>query len=177
MFGVKRNAAVSGLYQASELKAKLFSKELEILRLRAESEFNKVLDELLRIKDNNNRLRESGLMDKLEQEKSKWNSDQLRDVEQRIEQVDLLVKDCSLYVDNIQSQLYADNHEGFGKLGNAELEEQLETLSFSKVLYSSASEYFYNSKEFELYSENTPNTAFLHYLKDQITALYDNRAA
>ncbi|TOA26854.1 DNA repair protein, partial [Vibrio parahaemolyticus] len=65
MFGVKRNAAVSGLYQASELKAKLFSKELEILRLRAESEFNKVLDELLRIKDNNNRLRESGLMDKL----------------------------------------------------------------------------------------------------------------
>ncbi|TON99881.1 DNA repair protein, partial [Vibrio parahaemolyticus] len=46
MFGVKRNAAVSGLYQASELKAKLFSKELEILRLRAESEFNKVLDEL-----------------------------------------------------------------------------------------------------------------------------------
>ncbi|TOB30748.1 DNA repair protein, partial [Vibrio parahaemolyticus] len=84
--------------------------------LRAESEFNKVLDELLRIKDNNNRLRESGLMDKLEQEKSKWNSDQLRDVEQRIEQVDLLVKDCSLYVDNIQSQLYADNHEGFGKL-------------------------------------------------------------
>ncbi|TOO43475.1 DNA repair protein, partial [Vibrio parahaemolyticus] len=33
------------------------------------------------------------------------------------------------------------------------------------------------SKEFELYSENTPNTAFLHSLKDQITALYDNRAA
>lgn len=65
MFGVKRNAAISGLYQASELKAKLFSKDLEILRLRAETEFNKVLDELLRIKDNNSRLRESGLIDKL----------------------------------------------------------------------------------------------------------------
>ncbi|MEF1304225.1 DNA repair protein, partial [Vibrio owensii] len=98
MFGVSKNAAVSGLYQASELRAKLFSKELEILRLRAESEFHQVLDELLRIKDNNTKLQEGGLKDKLEQEKLKWNGSQMMAIEQRIESVRLLIEDCHAYV-------------------------------------------------------------------------------
>lgn len=177
MFGVKRNAAISGLYQASELKAKLFSKELEILRLRAESEFNKVLDELLRIKDNNTRLRESGLIDKLEQEKSKWNSGQLKDIEQRISNVELFIKDCVLYISNIETQFAKDSDSGYGELSCRALEDELETLSFSEILNASAHEYFYNSKEYEMYLENTPNTEFLHALKEQITALFDHKAA
>ena len=160
MFGVKRNAAISGLYQASELKAKLFSKDLEILRLRAETEFNKVLDELLRIKDNNSRLRESGLIDKHEQEKSKWNSDQLKDIEQRISNVEFCIKDCALYVSNIESQFAEDSDLGYGELSSRSLEDELETLSFSKILNASAHEYFYNSKEYEMYlDQQTHNLA------------------
>ncbi|MGR2666285.1 DNA repair protein [Vibrio campbellii] len=177
MFGVSKEAVISGLYQASELRAKLFSKELEILRLKAESEYFQVLDELLRIKDSNTKLVESGLAEKLEQEKLKWNGSQLMSLEQRIESVRLLIEDCHAYVRNVKSSFDQDDTVGYTSLNTKALEQELESLSFAKVLSSSAKEYFYNSLEYELYTDKTPNIEFLYSLKEQISLLYENRAA
>lgn len=177
MFGVSKNAAVSGLYQASELRAKLFSKELEILRLRAESEFHQVLDELLRIKDNNTKLQEGGLKDKLEQEKLKWNGSQMMAIEQRIESVRLLIEDCHAYVRNVQESFSEDESLGYSNMTKKDIELELEALSFAKVLNSSARQYFYNSLEYELYTDKTPNIEFLYSVKDQISMLHENKAA
>lgn len=174
MFGVSKNAAVSGLYQASELRARLFSKELEVLRLRAESEFHQVFETLLRTKDNNAKALESSAVDKIEQQKLNWNGSQLMEAEQRIESVRLLIDDCHAYVRNVQSNFFQDESIGYSNMSTKELEQELEALAFAKVLNSSAQEYFYNSLEYELYTEKMPKIELLYSLKDQISLLHYN---
>ncbi|MDF2154666.1 DNA repair protein [Vibrio sp. CAU 1672] len=176
MFGVSKQAVVSGLHQASELKAKLFSLELEVLQLKAESEYMRVQDELIKIKETGLKLIERGALQQLEREKYDWNSSCVPQLEQRIHRVEELINDCHLYVENVKNKFTFRSAYSYDQLRNSELEEQLETLCFSQVPSNYMQEYFYNSKQYEDYQQNMLDVEYLCALKDEITSLY-NKAA